>query len=255
MKELLEYQKAFYKAIFTNEPMVLQNTIGEIDAFNERFKIYSNNIFASLKNVLKDDFPISKRVLGEQKFNQASFEFVRNFPPTSGCLLNYGEKFPRFLGIFFPTILYLQDIAQIEWAKKEIYYKSNSCPLDPMVLSSIPSDEYTDLTFEFPEATFFFESVFSLQEIWEDPEKEKNLKLTPSYSLIIRPRYKIQHYWLSEEEFSFLKALYEKKTLGEAYERAAELNPKFDLSKTLESALTREYFSKTEVYHENRTHI
>lgn len=255
MKELLEYQKAFYKAIFTNDPIQLQNSIGQIDDLEDRFKIYSNNVFASLKNVLKDDFPISRRVLGEQKFNQASFEFVRNFPPTSGCLLNYGEKFPRFLEVFYPAIPYLKDIAQIEWAKKEIYYKNNSSPLDPTALNVVPADEYGDLTFEFHKATFFFESVFSLQEIWENTEKEKNLKLTPSYSLIIRPRYKIQHYWLSTEEFNFLKALYEKKTLGEAYERTAELNSKFDLSKALESALIREYFTKAEVYHENRTHI
>lgn len=254
MKELLDYQKFLYKAIFTNEPHLLEKSIGQIDELEERFHIYSNNIFSSLKNVLKEDFPISKKVLGEQKFNQASFEFVRNLPPTSGCLLNYGEKFPRFLEVFFSTVLYIKDVAQLEWAKKEIYYKENSTPMDPQTISSIPADEYSSLIFEFPEATFFLKSQFSLNELCVEAEKEnekiKAPKPIPSYSLIIRPRFQVQHDWLKAEEFNFLEALYEGKTLGEAYEKAAQVNPDFNLSETLGLALTREYFTKVEVSHE-----
>lgn len=255
MQELLEYQKAFYKAVFTNDPKIVENSIGHVEDLEERFKIYSNNIFSSLKNVIKDDFPISRKILGEQKFNQASFEFVRNFPPTGGCLLTYGKEFPAFLDVFSPALPYLKDIAQIEWAKKEIYYKSDSCPLDPVAIHSIPAEEYIALTFEFPPATFFLKSAFSLKEFWEDNEKGnediKNEKPIPSYSLTIRPRYKIQHYWLSGEEFSFLMALYEKKTLGEAYENAVAANADFNLSEALALALTREYFTKLEIYNEN----
>ncbi|MBS0271196.1 MAG: putative DNA-binding domain-containing protein [Proteobacteria bacterium] len=255
MKQLHKYQESFYKAIFTNKPPLLQDAIGEVEEFNERFNIYSNNVFSSLKNVLKDDFPLCRKILGEQKFNQVTFEFVRNFPPESGCLLAYGQKFSRFLEVFFPALPYLKDISQLEWAKKEIYYREDSIPLDPQIISTTPEDKYEALTFKFPEATFFSESSFSLQEIWEDFEKEKEKvkapKTIPSYSLIIRPRFQVKHDWLKAEEFCFLKKLYEGKPLGEAFEKATHINPDFNLSETLGIALTREYFTRVEVSHEN----
>lgn len=257
MKSLLNYQESFYKAIFTNEPMVLQEIIGKVDDFEERFKIYSNNVFSSLKNVLKDDFPFCRKILGEQKFNQASFEFVRNLPPESGCLFSYGQRFPRFLEVFFPNLPYIKDMALLEWAKKEIHYKENSVPLEPQAISALSTDKYPALMFKFSKATFFLESSFSLQELWKDFEKEtvKAPRAHPSYCLIIRPRFEAQQNWLKAEEFYFLKALYEGNTLQEAYEKAAKINSDFNLSEALELALTREYFTKVEFYHEKRTHL
>lgn len=249
MKSLLKYQESFYKAIFTNQPTLLQDAIGKVDSFEDRFKIYSNNVFSSLKNVLKEDFLLCRKILGEQKFNQASFEFVRNLPPESGCLLAYGQRFPRFLEVFFPALPYIKDIALLEWAKKEMYYKENSRPLDLQSISSIPKDKYEALTFKFPEATFFLESPFSLQELWNNSEKEKIRapKVGSSYCLIIRPRFKVQQDWFKAEEFHFLKALYEGETLGNAYEKATQINPQFNLSEVLGLALTREYFTQVEV--------
>jgi hypothetical protein len=247
MNKLREYQKSFYEAIFTNKPNVLQNTIGDIEELKERFKIYSNNVFSSLKNVIKDDFPYCQQILGEEKFNKASFEFVRNFPPTSGCLLEYGQKFPGFLEVYFPDIPYIKDVAKLEWAKKEIYYKANSISLDPATLTFLAPEMYESLTFEFPEATCFLKSAFSIRDIWEGNEAQRKPGSFPTFCLMIRPRFKIELYWLIAEEFSFLSALYEKKTLEQAYENAVHINPEFDLSAALGLALTREYFTKAEI--------
>jgi hypothetical protein len=251
MNKLREYQKSFYEAIFTNKPKVLQNTIGDIEEFDERFKIYSNNVFSSLKNAIKDDFPKCQKVLGEEKFNKASFEFVRNFPPISGCLLEYGQRFPGFLEVYFQDIPYIKDVAKLEWAKKELYYKANSIPLDPATLTSLAPEVYESLTFEFPEATFFLKSSFAIREIWEGNELKCELKSAPTFCLMIRPRYQIEFYWLNTEEINFLSALYEMKTLGQAYENAVHINPEFDLSGALKLAITREYFTKAEITHEN----
>lgn len=256
MQELLDYQKAFYKAIFTNDPKIVENFIGPVEDFEKRFGIYSNNIFSSLKNVIKDDFPISRKILGKQKFNQASFEFVRRSPPTSGCLLKYGQKFPFFLNAFFPEYPYIQDLAQIEWAKKELYYKEDSIPLNPQVIYDIPVDDYPFLSFEFPKATFLFKSSYSLEKMWPRIEKgEQSIKKNNSYFFMIRPRFKIHHHWLSAEEFHFLRMLYEKKNLREAYDNAIFINSQFNLSEALTLALKREYFTKVTIDYNDRKAI
>ncbi len=148
-------------------------------------------------------------------------------------------------------------MALLEWAKKEIYYKENSVPLEPQAISTFSTDKYPALTFKFPEATFFLESSFSLEELWKNFEKKtvKVPRAHPSYCLIIRPRFTVQQDWLKAEEFYFLKALYEENTLQEAYEKATKINPDFNLSEALGVALTRQYFTKVELYHEKRTHL
>lgn len=251
MNELLNYQRSFYKSIFTHDYNLLEKYFNRMDDLKERLNIYTNNIFSSLKKILMDDFPFCEKILKKQKFNQASFEFIRNFPPTSGCLLHYGQKFPSFLGVLFPEFPWIRDVAQLEWAKKELYYTSDTSSLDPAVLNSISSEKYSSLTFEFPKAIFFFKSNFYLSEIWQDNKNaEDNFQAPqsiPSFSLMIRPKYQVQHYWLSEEDFTFLQALYRQKTLEEAYKEAAAIKTTFNLAEALRQAFIREYFTKASI--------
>jgi len=259
MEKILNYQKTFFNAIFNNDYKILQKSIGKIEDLDCRFNIYSNNVFSSLKRVLKEDFPYCVKSVGEIQFNQASFEFIRNFPPTSGCLMDYGKNFPSFLGIFFPMFPYLEDIARIEWAKRELYYKEDSSPLNPQELQNIPTDKYLTLSFEFPKAIAFFKFPYSLKETWQKIEcgsqMVKDHSATPSFCLIIRPTYKVQHYWLSAEDFCFLEVLYDRHNLAEAYDMAIIKNPKFNLSEALVHAFQREYFTKVTISHENKTDI
>ncbi len=249
MQQLPDYQNAFYQAIFDNKPPLLEKAIGKIEDFEERFRIYSNNVFSSLKNVLRDDFPVCCRILGEEKFNQAAFNFVRNFPPESGCLLQYGQKFPIFVAAMFPEMPHVKEIAAIEWAKKELYYTDDTCPLDPRALASIPVNQHDLITFGFPNATSFMKSEFSLKALWGGTDEAENDHPvhSRSYSLLIRPRYKIHHFWLKADEYEFYLHLYQGKTLGEAFQQAAEINPHFNLAESLGSAFTNEYFTNAEI--------
>lgn len=249
MQQLPDYQNSFYQAIFNNNPSLLQKAIGMIEDFEERFRIYSNNIFSSLKNVLRDDFPVCYRILGEEKFNQAAFNFVRNFPPESGSLLQYGQKFPVFVAAMFPEMPHVKEIAAIEWARKELYYTDDTCPLDTGLLASISEDQHDSLTFGFPNATMFMKSELSLKKLWEGANVAggETPAHSPSYLLMMRSRYQVYLYWLEADEHEFCSSLYGGETLGLAYQKASEINPEFNLAEALSMAFSREYFTTAEV--------
>jgi hypothetical protein len=188
MQQLLEYQKSFYEAIFNNSPIRLQNVIGPIEDFQERFIIYRDNVFASLKDVLREDFPNCRRILGEKVFNQAIFEFVRMFPPDYGCLFKYGDQFPIFINAYLPNEPYVMDIARLEWAKKSLYYCRDAKPMENSDFLSIPCENYSYLTFKFTPAISFIESKHAIREIWEATQIGIISLFPPIASLLARAR-------------------------------------------------------------------
>ena len=63
-----------------------------------RLDIYRNNVFVSLKQVLKDTFPVVCRLVDERFFVYATDEFIRANPPEQACLFAYGEPVRRLPG-------------------------------------------------------------------------------------------------------------------------------------------------------------
>lgn len=249
MLPLLKYQQSFYKAIFKNDPQILEEIVGPLEDFNERFTIYRDNVFVSFKEVLKDDFPICKKILGDQKFNQAAFEFARNFPSTESCLFKYGKQFPTFLGIFYSTYPYIKDIAQLEWIQKKLYYCRDTPSLDKKEFEAIAPENYPRLKFQFHKATYFLKSSYALEEILaeaalEKPEFEWCSMFRETYCLLIRPHHKVQLHWLAANEFHFLEELYNGKTLSQAVDSTLSKHSQFDLAAVLTKILKENFLTK-----------
>lgn len=249
MQLLLKYQQSFYKAIFKNDPKVLEEIIGPLEDFNERFVIYRDNVFVSFKEVLKDDFPVCKKILGDKKFNQAAFEFARNFPSTESCLFKYGKQFPTFLEMFCSTYLYIKDIAQLEWIQKKLYYCRDTQSLNKKEFEAIAPENYPRLKFQFHKATYFLKSSYALKEILaeaalEKPEFKGCSISREAYCLLIRPYHKVQLHWLQSNEFHFLEELYIGKTLGQAVESTLNNHSHFDLAAVLAKTLKGNFLTK-----------
>ena len=65
-------------------------------------------------------FPVVCRLVDHPFFAYAAHEFLRDHPPRSRCLAEYGGGFPDFLAAFEPcsSLPYLADVARFEWAIK-----------------------------------------------------------------------------------------------------------------------------------------
>jgi hypothetical protein len=105
---------------------VLGGDIAEIAEITEgdgldpaaRLAIYRNHALTTLGAALKATFPVVCRLVDERFFAYAAHEYLREHPPRSRCLVEYGADFPDFLAGFQPCkdLPYLADIAGFEWA-------------------------------------------------------------------------------------------------------------------------------------------
>jgi hypothetical protein len=85
-----------------------------------RMRIYNGAYFTRLDGAMVDTFPITRRVLGEPRFEALARRCFMRFPSRRPALEYVGESFPSLLADVLPTGERLAaDVAALEWARLE----------------------------------------------------------------------------------------------------------------------------------------
>ena len=100
-----------------------------------RISIYRNTILQNLRHALEITFPAIWKLVGQECADSLAYLFVQDKInlPVSNCLDDWGKKFPKFLQNMKPIshLVYLKDIAQVEWLKHLSYCAKDYQPFDP----------------------------------------------------------------------------------------------------------------------------
>jgi len=208
---------------------------------SKRFRVYRNNVFASLIDALRARYPVIKRLVGEDFFEAAAAHFIEAHPPRSPMLIDYGEGFSAFLASFEPAggLPYLADVARVEWLRHRAYHAADQKALGPSDLACAPSDRAFALTFEFHPSAALVASPYPIVSIWETNTHDAETRpigsgLAGEAALVVRPDCEVQIVRLDEAEYAFTAALSEGAPLGEA---AAKVDG-FNLARALAKLIT-----------------
>jgi hypothetical protein len=82
-----------------------------------RLAIHQRHYTGSLTRALVGRFPATVWLVGADLVTHAAQSFVRDHPPTTPCIAEYGETFPHYLSAFPGTdgVPYLAQFAELEW--------------------------------------------------------------------------------------------------------------------------------------------
>jgi Putative DNA-binding domain len=204
-----------------------------------RYAVYRNNVTVGLIRALEANFPVVRRLLGEEYFAGFARDFAQNHPPQSPLMMQYGADFPRALEraddlVSYP---YLADIAQLEILWRESYHAADESPLAVDALSAIDPEILFDCRFKIHPAARLISSGFAIHAIFVanrlDVERDVSDPLQPQHVLVTRPHYDVAIHALTQDQFEFFHLLMNGSSLGEAVDRSAAIEPNFDLSGTL----------------------
>lgn len=238
MHELLKQQKSFYNSIFKDD---VDLSFISSNFPQERFDIYRQTIFDNMINALRITYPGIWKLLGVDCANAVAYGYShieKNLSKT-GCLDDFGGDFPAFLSTLeqLSGLPYLEDYAHYEWLKHLAYIDADSKPIDPSDLMNISEDEIDHITFHFCPSSHLFHSKYPLFDIYEVVEnidtKEVKLEQKKSYGVISRQENEIHTYWIREDNWYFIKKLFEGLSLLESAEYAQTINNNFDLSSAI----------------------
>src|SRR5690242_12166554 len=124
-------------------------------AAGRRYDVYRNNVTVSLIDALAAIYPAVQRITGPEFFRAMARFHIRQSPPASPLLFEYGRDFPAFIEQYeyAKSLPWLADVARLERAWLDAYHAADATPLPPAALSKIAPDQLGELVFVIHPAT------------------------------------------------------------------------------------------------------
>ncbi|MBV8472388.1 MAG: putative DNA-binding domain-containing protein [Hyphomicrobiales bacterium] len=238
------YAAAFSVAL-TNPS--LQTPIGVVGpngkAAEKRYDVYRNNVTVSLIAALASIYPAVQRITGPDFFRGMARFHLRETPPKSPLLFEYGRDFPDFIDRYeyARPMPWLGDVARIERAWLDSYHAADRKPLAATSLAAVPADRLADVIFQMHPATRIVRSRYAAVTIFA---ANRASAAPPAIdageaedALITRPQLEVTVRHLPPGGAAFLQSLSAAMPLGAAAAAALEACPSFDLGAAIAGML------------------
>ena len=213
---------------------------------SRRLNIYRNNVAISLRNALKAVYPVIHKLVGDEFFGAMASDYIIRHPSHSGNLHDFGGQLSNFIAGFAPAgeLVYLADVARLEWAYHRVFHAKNGHPFDIEKLQQIDTVNYGDLCFVLSPACHLVRSSYPILRIWQanqesldsinDSSETISLDEGETLLLVTRKGLDIEFQILSAAEFSFLEACSEHKKFFIACDKANQREPECDVGEFLQ---------------------
>jgi hypothetical protein len=170
MSMLLELQMRLRRAVLGGDTAEIVAAI-QGDGLDPaaRVGIYRHHAFATLGDALQGTFPVVCRLVDKRFFAYAAHEYLREHPPHSRCLVEYGADFADFLAGFQPCkdLPYLADVARFEWALNIAATVREATPLQTETLAAVPAQQAAYIALRLQPSLSYFASPWPIDAIWQ----------------------------------------------------------------------------------------
>ncbi len=220
-------------------------------AADKRYNVYRNNVTMSLIEALASIYPAVQRITGREFFRAMARFHLRETPPRSPLLFEYGRDFPDFIDHYEHArpMPWLSDVARVERAWLDSYHAADQEPLATTALAAIPADRLADVIFQAHPATQIARSRFAAVTIFAANRASASPPpvnvVEAEDALITRPQLEVAVRHLPPGGAIFLQSLAAAVPLGEAAAAALEACPSFNLGPAIAGMLEAGAFTAT----------
>jgi hypothetical protein len=213
----------------------------------DRLEIYANAYFARLLECLRSEFPVLRRAVGEEVFDEFAIGYLQSYPPRSYSLNRLGEHFARYLaeirlddgGDDNRWVDLIIDLAALEWAIGEVF-DGPGCEghrlLDAQQLWAVPTARQPAVILDTAPCLRLVALRYPLRDYYAALRDERDAvppEPRDSFLALTRLNYVVQLHELTLTQYALLAALKEGDCLGRAIERIAAMADSEALASTL----------------------
>jgi len=210
--------------------------------------VYRNNYWGNLHDMLAYVYPVIEQLVGKEFFRYLTQQYIAQHPSASGNLHHYGAEMAGFIAAFEPAqgLVYLPDVAKLEWACHRAYFADDVAKLDVSRLSKIQSVNYPNLILQIDPACYLVSSSYPITTIWNAHQPGANydfhisLESGPSNALVTRQLSTVIVSEMAEAEAIWMQKILSGVSLGKATAVALECHTDFDLSAALKNLVALE---------------
>lgn len=203
-----------------------------------RLAVYRHHVLTSLTAALETTFPVVCRLVDRRFFGWLADRFVREHPPATPCLFEYGAGFPDFVGAFpaCAGLPWLADVARLEWALNAALHAPDGTPREPEWLAEIAPAALPDLVLRLDPSLTLLASPWPIDAIWRanqpdaEPAHAVDLEAGAVRLQVGREGDDVGFRPLAAGTFAFRGALARGHTLAAAVEAALEADASLDVA-------------------------
>jgi hypothetical protein len=217
-----------------------------------RYDVYRNNVTVSLIDALAAVYPVTERITGTEFFRAMARFHLRETPPTSPLLFEYGRDFPDFVARYphARAMPWLADVARLERAWLDAYHAADAATLAPAALAAVAPERLAGVRLTPHPATRIVASRFPVVSIVAANRGDGpvgRIEAVPEDALITRPGLEVLVRRLQPGGAAFLARLVAGTPLGAAAAASQAESPEFDLAVNIAGALAARAFTAVAV--------
>ncbi len=219
----MSQQAAFLDAIFDPDKALDKvMPLAVLSGAGARFSIYRNNVIFSLKENLRDGFPLLVALLGEAAFDALADSFVRVHRPKTPLMFAYGDELPAYLASFAPLehLPYAVDVARLELSLRCTAQARDHIPLAG---EDIQLDNVANQSLVLAPCLAMLASDWPIYDLWtylsdvsDTIEPPAHMEQSQDVMVYRQIDYQAQIALLPPGGAAFLSALQSKETLATA---------------------------------------
>jgi len=206
--------------------------------------IYQSSAIANITHSLSLTYPVIEKLVGKDFFRAMCRYFIREVWPDSGNMDDYGAEFSAFIAEFEHAkhLLYLEDVARLEWAFHQSSLADNADITDWSTLAQVT--DILELKFTLAASNQLVSSVYPVDKIWQLNQNNNlsdiEVDLSNSdetgkdtFLVSIRPELKTVIVPVTEAEFELLLSFASQYTFEQAITAASLKQADFSIDDSL----------------------
>ena len=213
--------------------------------------IYRNNYRGNLHDALAGAYPVVKQLVGDDFFRYLSRVFIGQHPSRSADLHQYGAELAGFIATFAPAkeLVYLPDVAALEWACHRAYFAEDGHVLDLNELARVPPVAYADLVLHMHASCHLLHSDYPMAAIWQahQPGASSDFSIDlgggSCNALVSRKFDVVSVSELTDTDAAWLQRIQAGASLGDATTETVARYPDFDLLPVLQMLVAQNIFA------------
>lgn len=195
----------------------------------ERMGIYADAYFWRLLDVMSEEYPTTREVVGAERFVSLCREFLTAHPSTSWTLARLSVGFPAFLAedaAEVPHRALAADVARVERVLEDLFDAPRAEPVSLDDLLAVPRADWISARLETIPALTLLALDHPVNDLISAVRQGQPVALPgpgPSWLVVWRDDRQPWRKELSEAQHTLLSSLQRGRTLGQAIERCAAL--------------------------------
>jgi hypothetical protein len=210
----------------------------------KRLIVHQRNYQTSLVDALLVKFSASGWLVGTPFLTEAARRFVREHPPQTPCIAEYGEAFPDFLSVCpgAERVPYLCEFAELEWHVGHVAIAIDRPPVAGEEFSAIEADALPDTLLALQPGLRYLHASWPVDELMklyltEMAPDQFDLSPADVWIEVRGARGEFHFTRLDVADFTFRRSVLEGRSIGEAAECALDVNAAFDPGQALGSLI------------------